>query len=159
MQNFEKEIKERVTDEIVEILKKEEIQLSEAGKKDINYISINGIDVDVKKLDFSRLEEEHKNAIISFQNRLLEDEWVDKEEVNKYWRESVQDMYDIKDYKFEISILKEDFFDEWDDLAYYIKRGRVEQVKDECGMSQDFTKRTKFRANGDMILHICAEFN
>ena len=49
--------------------------------------------------------------------------------------------------------------DEWDDLCYLIKRGRVSTVKEEIRMNQKFHGKLVFRENGDNILHICAEYN
>lgn len=122
----------------------------------MNLMQINGVEVDISKLDLKKLKEDQRMSIIKFQNKLLERQWLEKDEIDKYWSDSKRDIFEIKDYRVD---LREDILDEWDDLAYLIRRSRIQQVKEECKMNQKFTKRTKFRENGDSVLHICAEFN
>ena len=80
---------------------------------------------------------------------------MEKGDLEKYWPDSKRDIFEIRDYKVD---LNQDIFEEWDDLAYLIRRCRVQQVKEETKMNPRFKRTTKFRQNGDGVLHICAEF-
>ena len=51
-----------------------------------------------------------------------------------------------------------EFTPEWDDLAYTISRGRMDRVKAEVRMNQEFTGEAIFRPNGETVLHCCAEY-
>lgn len=51
------------------------------------------------------------------------------------------------------------FLDEWDDMAYMIKRGKIEQVKKLIKENRKFKLYTPWREGGDTILHVAAEYN
>ena len=74
---------------------------------------------------------------------------------NKYWSEDKADTFEIKNYKCK---LKAEFLDEWDDLAYAIKRGRIQEVKEKIKKNKSVKGNVKFRPNGEGMLHACAEY-
>ena len=51
----------------------------------------------------------------------MEEQWLKKDAIEKYWSDSKRDIFEIKDYQVH---LRDTFYDEWDDLAYMIRRGR-----------------------------------
>ena len=75
--------------------------------------------------------------------------------VDQYWSESKRDIFQTK---LKPS-LRDDILEEWDDYVYMIRRGRVEQVKEELKMNQGFHKDVLIKETGETILHICAEHN
>ena len=73
---------------------------------------------------------------------------------DKYWTDSTRSIFNadgkLPNFRYE-------FAPEWDDLAYAISRGRVDRVKAEVRMNQEFTGEAMFRPNGETVLHCCAE--
>ena len=55
--------------------------------------------------------------------------------------------------------MKPKFYDQFDDLAYAIRRGRVKFVQEEITMDQTFKGDHIFRENGETMLHVCAEYD
>ena len=81
---------------------------------------------------------------------------MNKGSVDKYWRDSKRDIFEVKDYPLR---LRDQFISEWDDLAYTIKRGRIEKVQEYLKPRREYKVNTHFKLNGDTILHVAAEYN
>ena len=64
------------------------------------------------------------------------------------------DLFEVTEYKVK---LNPTFNEEWDDMAYLIKRDRVDFVKEKVtAMKKKFKGGAKWRPTGETVLHVCA---
>ena len=78
--------------------------------------------------------------------------------VDKYWSDSKRDIFQTK-LPSNFGLTSDEVFEEWDEYVYMIRRGRIDQIKEEIKMNQQFHKDAKMKETGETILHICAEHN
>lgn len=64
--------------------------------------------------------------MLKYHNELQDEQWKGKN-IDKYWSDSKRDIFQNKSYVINFN---NTFLDEWDDLGYLIRRGRVEEVKE-----------------------------
>lgn len=79
-----------------------------------------------------------------------------KGHVERFWEHSNKDIFQTKDYKVDF---RSDFMQEYDDLAYAIKRGKMDKVKEMIRMNRQFDHKARFKNTGESILHVCAEYD
>mmetsp|Transcript_10960 Transcript_10960/g.18329 ORF Transcript_10960/g.18329 Transcript_10960/m.18329 type:complete len:410 (-) Transcript_10960:37-1266(-) len=147
--------------EILDMIGKQEqnagkFETDENGVVNTGIVELDGKKIDISSMRLKDLKEDQRVNLLKFQNQLLESQWVNRSQVDKYWRDSKRDIFEIRDYPVR---LRDNFRDEWDDIAYLIKRGRIANIKVELKQMKGFHPKSRFRDNGDSILHVLAEFN
>ena len=128
------------TAEFIELLNQdeftiEEVEVKEGALININLMKVNGVEVDITKVDLRKLQEDQRLKVKKFQSIRSEKQWLGKGEIENYWQTSRRDIFEIKEYRVD---LREDIIDEWDDLVYLIRRSRLQQVKEECKKDKKF---------------------
>ena len=93
---------------------------------------------------------------MKMQQEVLEECWLKKDPVKRYWEPKNQDIFKITDYKV---VLNQTYLPEWEDLAYYVRRGKIENVQEILKKTRKWDPNTPVRPTGEILLHICAEYN
>ena len=86
-------------------------------------------------MNIKQLKKNQQNSLSYLKEQISEDKFVQRGEAEKYWSDSKKDLFEIKDYKVNFRM---EIYEEWDDLAYLIRRGRVQTVQEEVKMNQKF---------------------
>ena len=78
----------------------------------------------IKNLKTSELKEIQRKEMLNMQAEMEKSEFFAKGPIDKYWKDEHKNLFRAK---YPINF-REEYLEEWDDLAYMIRRSKVNEI-------------------------------